>query len=334
MNKQTEKYKERLSEINHKIKDGTIASKDIEEIIFGNSQYTDVDIRSDEELVNTLKEINNNLNLIRDKFAEYFGCKEDEIYIGDINFSKHPEINKCPYKVILGNAAFKNSNVKDASNLEVVLANLDVSDSKVENLDNLTIIGHNAWFSNSNVDKLPKLEYIGNSGFFENVSMTNLDSLSCIKFLYIDDNFRAFLRDDLIYNYISGPKKDENEVFDYDYLVDRITDKNRLYQVEIFEKAKEVTEDEVRDSLSRVDVDELVMRYLIIDNLKKTNNEFADKIFKVDVSKSAIKEMKDDKLKVLTTSYKRPTLKDKINNYRIHAKKDNLVPKLNQEYLL
>ena len=88
------------------------------------------------------------------KFTEYYNCTEEEICVGDYI---PKEETRCPYKIILGDAIFDNSNITD--------------------LGKLQSIGGSAYFKYSEITDLGKLQKIGGDAYFDNDYITNLGNI-------------------------------------------------------------------------------------------------------------------------------------------------------------
>ena len=72
------------------------------------------------------------LSLIKGILAQYFGCSEEEIFIGNADFK-----NKNPkdYKVIIGDAIFSGSRYKNTGNIQEVIGELNLDDSNVKSIE-------------------------------------------------------------------------------------------------------------------------------------------------------------------------------------------------------
>lgn len=131
-----ELWNQRLINYIKKIEDGTFDDSEIENLIY--DTYHRSDYKSHYENNSNVTKLKEKLYLIKDKFVRYYAklynCLENEIYAGDY---KPGDEKVCPYKVILGSADFKGSNVTDLGELEIVKGNLNTSGSKVEIFGNL-----------------------------------------------------------------------------------------------------------------------------------------------------------------------------------------------------
>ena len=136
------------------------------------------------------------LEKIKGLLAEYYECSEEEIVCNDIRFAD-TELTQIPYKVILGDADFSNSKIKNVGILEfiggdakfthseitslckiqTITGSADFRNSQVNNLGVLCNVGGNAWFSNSKIKDLLNLQSIGGDADFRNSQVNDLGVL-------------------------------------------------------------------------------------------------------------------------------------------------------------
>ena len=167
----------RLIKYNEDIENGTFKNEDVEQMI--NDLFkTDYKNHGHGENTNKTK-LKNNLIKIKDKIAEYYDCSEEEIFIGNISFS-NTEYTECSYKIIVGNAYFGDSQIKDLGNLQIIGGNAYVRNSKITDLGNLQTIGGDAYFGGSQVTNLGNLQTIGGYAYFGGSQVTNLGNLQTI----------------------------------------------------------------------------------------------------------------------------------------------------------
>ena len=189
-----EEWNKRLIEYNKKIDEGTFKSEECGKLM---EDLLHKDYRSHLNENSNLEELKSKLSKIKKSLAEYYNCTEEEICTGDYI---PKEETRYPYKIILGNAAFrfskitnlgnlqiirgnayfKNSNVTDLGKLQSIGGNADFYGSKVTNLGNLQSIGGYAAFSNSKVTNLGNLQSIGGNAYFEYSNITDLGNLQSI----------------------------------------------------------------------------------------------------------------------------------------------------------
>ena len=171
-----EEWNKRLIEYKRKIENNEFTIEDVPGLI---EDYFKNDYRN-HGLENTNKrELLKSLDKVKDILGQYYKCKEEEIYIGDIVF-KDTDLIKNPYKVIFGNADFSNSNIKDSSQLRIIGGYANFKDSQVTDLSQLQIIGGYANFKDSQVTDLSQLKSIGGYADFENSKVTDLSQLQSI----------------------------------------------------------------------------------------------------------------------------------------------------------
>ena len=169
-----EEWNKRLIEYNKKIENGTFKSEECGYLI---EDLFHKDYRSHFNKNSNLEELRGKLYKIKNNLAEYYNCTEEEICTGD--YKPKTEMT-CPYKIILGNADFSNSNITDLGNLQHIGENADFSNSEITDLGNLQHIGGYADFSNSKVTSLGNLKSIGGNAFFGHSKVTTLGNLQNI----------------------------------------------------------------------------------------------------------------------------------------------------------
>lgn len=168
-----EEWNKRLIEYNKKIDNGTFKSEECGNLI---EDLFHEDYRGHNSNSN-LEELKVKLPKIKKDLAEYYNCDEEEICTGDY---EPKEETTCPYKVILGDAHFSNSNITDLGNLQSIVGGADFSNSNVTDLGNLKSIGGYAYFGYSKVINLGNLQIIGGDVHFFNSEVTNLGNLKSI----------------------------------------------------------------------------------------------------------------------------------------------------------
>ena len=175
-----EEWNERLINYINSIKNGTLKQEDIPKLLddyLGCFEYKP----HFEENSNLLRLINL-LPKIKKNLAEYFNCTEDQIAIGEVDFSKreYNDVTVCPFTVIFGRAYFGNSFIKDLGNLTFIGGDADFYDSIVNDFGNLTTIGGSVFFPHSEIRNLGKLERIGGDAIFSHSDIVNLGNLTFI----------------------------------------------------------------------------------------------------------------------------------------------------------
>ena len=176
-----EEWNKRLIKHIEKIESNSFEVKDVPQFLedyLGNYEYK---LHGSK---NTNKEkLKSLLPKIKKNIAEYYNCSEEEIAIGDIDFSdmKHRDIKVCPYKIIFGDAYFSDSRVQDLGNLTIIVGDAGFSRSRVQDLGNLTTIGGNAWFDNSQVQDLGNLTTIGGNAYLNHSQVQDLGNLTTIE---------------------------------------------------------------------------------------------------------------------------------------------------------
>ena len=172
-----EELNKRLIKYNNEIESSTFESKNVEQML---EDLIKDDYKNHGHGENTNKtKLKNNLHKIKDKIAKYYNCTEEEVFIGNIYFSKTYYI-KCPYKMIIGNASFANSQVTNLGNLQTISGNAYFGGSQVTDLGSLQTIGGAAYFRGSQVTDLGNLQTIGGYVDFRISQVTNLDNLQTI----------------------------------------------------------------------------------------------------------------------------------------------------------
>ena len=168
-----EEWNKRLIRYNKELDNGTFKSEETKKLI---EDLLHEDYRSHFGTNSNLEELRSN-HKIGKYLAKYYNCTEEEICIGD--YVPTEEI-RCPYKIILGNADFRYSNVTDLSNLQSIGGNADFYGSKVTDLGNLQSIGGDANFYGSKVTNLGNLQSIGGDADFSNSKVTDLGNLRSV----------------------------------------------------------------------------------------------------------------------------------------------------------
>ena len=173
-----EEWNERLVGYINDIDSGNFITEKVGQLIddcFGNNKLNDARNTN-------LAKIKHLLPKIKKNCAEYYNCNEDEIAIGDVWFSdeEYKNMTVCPYKIILGDAWFDNSQIQSLGDLSIIAGNANFNKSLVKSLDNLTTIGGSAYFGNSQVESLANLKSIGRGVSFESSKIKSLDNLIVI----------------------------------------------------------------------------------------------------------------------------------------------------------
>lgn len=180
---------ERLIRYNEELEAGTFKIEELEQMLedYFNSRI---------ENKNKAKLLEN-MNKIKSEIAEYYDCTEEEIFIGDINFSDS-KYTKMPYKVIIGSTGFMHSKIPDFGDLKFIGGNLFVKYAKMTSLKkiqkimgnvnmypltdlgDLQMVGGNIYFTFSRVNDLKKLQIIGGYADFRLSEITDLANLQII----------------------------------------------------------------------------------------------------------------------------------------------------------
>ena len=168
-----EEWNKRLIRYSKEIEDGTFNSEETPKLI---EDLLHSDYRSHFNANSNLEELKK-LPKIKKYLAEYYNCTEEKICVGDYI---PKEETRCPYKVILGNADFRYSNVTNLGDLQKIEGNAIFSFSKITNLGKLQSIGGSAYFEDSNITNLEKLQIIGKGAYFSDSEITNLGELQSI----------------------------------------------------------------------------------------------------------------------------------------------------------
>ena len=168
-----EEWNKRLIRYSKEIEDGTFNSEETPKLI---EDLLHSDYRSHFGTNSNLEELKK-LSKIKKYLAEYYNCTEEKICVGDYI---PKEETRCPYKVILGNADFRYSNVTNLGDLQKIEGNAIFSFSKITNLGKLQSIGGFVDFEDSNITNLEKLQIIGKGAYFSDSEITNLGELQSI----------------------------------------------------------------------------------------------------------------------------------------------------------
>lgn len=198
----------------------------IEKIDNGEFKSSDIPVFANDYLHNyapegdmLLEELKKKLELIRKTIADYFGCKENEIVLGDVNKKSKSEKSKKiifgnvdmsyanPYvnmfdfsqvQTIVGDANFDYSDKIDLANLEDIWGDTSFYYSGVNNLPSLKNIGGDVNFKLSKINDLRSLGVIGGNANFRESQNINLTSLNIIRgnadFEYSKINYLGNLR--------------------------------------------------------------------------------------------------------------------------------------------
>ena len=168
-----EEWNKRLIRYRKEIDNDTFNSEETSKLI-GDLLHSDY--RSHFNTNSNLEELKK-LPKIKKYLAEYYNCTKREIYLGDYA----PKIRrKCPYKVILGNADFRNSEMKNLNKLQIIEKDAYFDESKVINLGELKSIGGDASFIDPKITSLGKLKIIGGNVSFACSKVTDLGELKII----------------------------------------------------------------------------------------------------------------------------------------------------------
>ena len=166
----------RLIEINRKIDEDEFTEKDVPGFMkdFFRVENTGIyEDRNGEGIENPEKTIlRGKVEKIKSIIANYYGIKEEEICTGDVDFEQ-TELEKVPYRIIFGNASFKNSLIRDINNLQIIGGNAifgkdklfrntkgksSVRINQIKNLHNLQFIGGFADVRDSKISDIGKLQ--------------------------------------------------------------------------------------------------------------------------------------------------------------------------------
>ena len=173
-----EEWNKRLIEYRRKIDSGEFTVDDMP--MFIKDYFYTSDYKSHGGYWNSnLKELEEKLPKIKGTVAEYYGCTEEEICIGDVNF-RNLEETEVPYVVIWGSAFFDESQIKDLGKLRMISGTADFRGPYITDLGQLQSIGKNAYFGNSQITDLSQLQSIGWNANFENSQITDLSQLQSI----------------------------------------------------------------------------------------------------------------------------------------------------------
>ena len=174
-----EEWNKRLIQYVKDIENGTFKKEDTGQLIedyLGQYEY------KSHGGTNTNKEkLKSLLPKIKKNIVEYYNCSEEEIAVGDIEFSdeKHKNLMVCPYKVIFGEAYFNDSQIQSLGNLTTIGGYANFYNSQVQSLGNLTTIG-SAYFGNSQVQSLGNLTTIWGDAYFTWSKVQSLGNLTTI----------------------------------------------------------------------------------------------------------------------------------------------------------
>ena len=169
-----EEWNKRLIRYSKEIEDGTFDVKDVPKLM---EDLFRSDYRSHFGTNSNLEELKQKLPNVKKHLAEYYNCTEEEICVGDYI---PKEETRCPYKVILGNADFRYSNVTDLGDLQKIGGNANFRDSNVTTLGKLQSIGGFVNFVNTKITNLGDLQSIGEDAYFYNSKITDLGKLQII----------------------------------------------------------------------------------------------------------------------------------------------------------
>lgn len=203
-----EEWNKRLIGWNKKINENRF-NKDEVKLLIQDLVYKDY--KAHAGITNSNKEkLLESMPKIRSYLAEYFNCKESEIYfadnaedenikisfkdvstkfndlsnlsmvVGNANFENSTDINLSNLESITGDAGFSNSKVTDLSSLEKIGGYAIFNDSKITYLSSLKSIGGDADFRDSNLTELSSLKYIGGNANFIDSKVTELKNLEKI----------------------------------------------------------------------------------------------------------------------------------------------------------
>lgn len=173
-----EEWNKRLVEYNQKIDNGTLEQEEIEQLI-KDILVKDYNIYDGRRNIN-LKVLKTNLDNIKNKIALHYNCSEEEIFISDVNFSELI-YRTVPYKAILGNVDFRNSQITDLGNLQSIEGSVLLSGPQITDLGNLQSIGGYANFGYSKITDLSNLQSIGGLADFRNSQIKDFGQLREIK---------------------------------------------------------------------------------------------------------------------------------------------------------
>ena len=166
-----EEWNKRLIGYNKKIDNDTFKSEECGKLI---EDLFQKDYRSHFGINSNLEELRGKLYKIKKHLAEYYNCTEEEICTGD--YEPKTEMT-CPYKIILGYANFRDSEVTNLGNLQIIGRGADFHGSKITSLGNLESIGGIAYFGGSEVTDLGNLQSIGGEAYFHGSKITSLGNL-------------------------------------------------------------------------------------------------------------------------------------------------------------
>lgn len=169
---------ERLLECKRKIEEGTLKVEDCEDIYddilydFDNWEYG----QNQKELIRI---VNNTDNVLKQFIANKYGCKSNEIYIGELGKNNIPlENGVCPLKVILGNVRIVGVKNLNLSNLEFVKGKLDIEWSSNVNLSSLLKVEGDVELIDDEYIDMSSLELIDGA---LKVSILSNSDISCLR---------------------------------------------------------------------------------------------------------------------------------------------------------
>lgn len=171
-NRKIDECNERLTECARKIDNGEFKAEDVPTFI------KDLSFLKNGNWV-VKPELEERLYKIKGILAEHYKCSEEEIAIGDVNFAE-TQLTRVPYKVILGNAYFDDSQIEDLGQLEIIEGDASFICSKVKQANKLRYIGGDARFDFSQIEELEQLESIGGSAYFNYSNVKRLGKLERI----------------------------------------------------------------------------------------------------------------------------------------------------------
>ena len=162
-----EEWNKRLIQYNKKIDSGKFTIEDVPTFVKDFFFISDYKENEENSYRNELKK---KIYKIKQTLAEYYNCNEEEIYIGDVNFSE-TDFSICPYRIIFGNVNFENSKIVDLGNLKLIGGFARFNNSKIVSLKNLNCVSKSVDFEESQVSDIEGLQHIGGKIYFGN----NLD---------------------------------------------------------------------------------------------------------------------------------------------------------------
>ncbi len=175
-----EEWNKRLLTYIHNIENDTFKEDDVEKLI--EDYFGDYEYKAHFSENTNMEKLRSLLPKISKNIARYYNCKEDEMLCGDVNFAdkEYSNLKVCPYKVVIGNAVFRNSQIQSLGNLTIIGRDADFSKSQIQSLGNLTTIGRDALFWDSRIQSLGNLETIGRDAKFNYSEIQFLGNLETI----------------------------------------------------------------------------------------------------------------------------------------------------------